>query len=219
MTLSAPSLLDKIKLVRIAHVYYTHKSIEKEHQFLLDFGFKETKRANAGTPNERIWYRGYGTDPFVYCSSKGDEDAFGGAAFVVESRDDLELAARIMPNASKIYELLDAPGGGECVTVEDPADKYQLHLVWGQTQRELTEELHQREYNFVGYAETAIELGKKALMTRVYSRRQSIDLPTVFNEWRRVGICPNQVPNTATLPLIIPQAQPKFTSSATSAYV
>ena len=147
-------------MVRIAHVYYTHKSVEKEHQFLLDFGFKETKRENAGTSNERIWYRGYGTEPFVYCSSKGDEDAFGGAAFVVESRDELELAVRIMPNASKIYELGDAPGGGECVTVKDPVDNYQLHLVWGQTQRELTEELHQRDYNFVSYAEVAIDLRK-----------------------------------------------------------
>ena len=163
MTLSAPPQLDKVKLVRIAHVYYTHKSIEKEHQFLLDFGFVETKRANAGTSNERIYYRGYGTEPFIYCLSKGDEDEFGGAAFVVESRDDLELAARIMPNASKIYELLDAPGGGECVTVEDPVDKFQLHLVWGQTQRELTEELHQRDYNFVSYAEVAIKYGKTRL--------------------------------------------------------
>ena len=160
MTLSAPPPADKVKLVRIAHVYYTHKSVEKEHQFLLDFGFKETKRENAGTSNERIWYRGYGTEPFVYCSSKGDEDAFGGAAFVVESRDELELAVRTMPNASKIYELGDAPGGGECVTVKDPVDNYQLHLVWGQTQRELTEELHQRDYNFVSYAEVAIDLGK-----------------------------------------------------------
>ena len=160
MTVSAPPPSDKVKLVRIAHVYYTHKSVEKEHQFLLDFGFTETKRANAGTSDERIWYRGYGTEPFTYCLSKGDEDAFGGAAFVVESRDELELAARIIPNASKIYELEDAPGGGECVTVKDPVDNFQLHLVWGQTPRELTEELHQRDYNFVSDAEAAINLRK-----------------------------------------------------------
>ena len=157
MTLSAPPASKKVNLARIAHVYYTHKSFEKEHQFLLDFGFTETKRANAGTSDEKVWYKGYGTDPFVYCLSKGDEDVFGGAAFVVESRDELELAARTVPNASKIYELGDAPGGGECVTVTDPVDNFQLHLVWGQTQRELTEELHPRDYNFVSHAEAAMD--------------------------------------------------------------
>ena len=160
MTLSVSPPSDKVKLVRIAHVYYTQKSLEKQHQFLQDFGLSEIKRANAGTSKEKIWYRGYGTESFVYCLTKGDEDEFGGAAFVVESREELELAARIVPNASAIYELGDAPGGGECVTVRDPVDNFQLHLVWGQTQRELTEELHQRDYNFVSYAEAAIGLGK-----------------------------------------------------------
>ena len=160
MTLSVPPPSDKIKLVRIAHVYYTHESLEKQHQFLQDFGLTEIKRANSGTSDEKIWYRGYGTEPFVYCLTKGDENEFGGAAFVVESRDELELAARIVPNASRIYELRDAPGGGECVTVRDPVDNFQMHLVWGQTQRELTEELHQRDYNFVSYAEAAIVVGQ-----------------------------------------------------------
>lgn len=218
MTLSAPSPPDKIKLVRIAHVYYTHKSFEKEHQFLLDFGLTETKRSNTGTSNEKIWYRGYGTEPFVHCLSKGDENGFDGAAFVVESRDELELAARIVSNASKIYELGDAPGGGECVTIKDPVDNFQLHLVWGQTQRELTEELHQRDYNFVSVAEVAIALGRQALTTRGHSQQRSIDLPTRRNKCTKVGIRPNQVSHPATLRLAIPQAQPKSTSSATSPY-
>ena len=63
---------------------------------------------------------------------------------------ELELAARIVPNASRIYDLEAAPGDGECVTIRDPVDNFQLHLVWGQTQRELSEELHQRDYNFGG---------------------------------------------------------------------
>ena len=181
MTLSIPPPSDKIKLVRIAHVYYTYESLEKQNQFLDDFGLIEVKRAYAGTSNEKIWYRGYGTEPFVYCLTKGDEDEFGGAAFVVESRDDLELATRTVPNASGIYELEDAPGGGECVTVRDPVDNFQLHLVWGQTQRELTEELHQRDYNFVSYAEIAIDLGKIRADNVEHSRQRSIDLPTRRN--------------------------------------
>lgn len=56
----------------------------------------------------------------------------------------------MVPTASKIYDLTDAPGGGECVTVRDPVDGFPVHLVYGQTQRELTEEYEQRISNFVG---------------------------------------------------------------------
>ena len=147
---SSSSEQTKIQLVRIAHVYYTHRDIEREHKFLQDFGLTEVSRLNVGTPDEKIYYRGYGTEPWLYCSSKGEEDAFGGAAFVVESRKDLELAASTVPTASHIYELSDALGGGECVTVKDPVDGFRLHLVYGQTQRELREEHEQRLFNFVG---------------------------------------------------------------------
>ena len=140
---------DQIQLVRIGHVYYTHKGFDRAHSFLQDFGFTEVKRLNAGQPNEKIYYRGYGTEPWLYCSSKGQDDKFGGAAFVVESRKDLETATRVMPNASKIYTLADAPGGGECVTVKDPVDGFPMHLVYGQTQREVTEEYEERAFNFV----------------------------------------------------------------------
>lgn len=141
---------EKVNLLRIAHVYYTHAGFEHEHQFLQDFGFTEVSRVNVGKPNERIYYRGYGTEPFLYCSTKGEEDAFGGTAFVVESRKDLELATRVIPTASEIWEMKDAPGGGECVTVKDPVDGFMVHLVYGQVQRELEEQHEQRVFNFVG---------------------------------------------------------------------
>lgn len=146
----SPGDSDKVVLVRIAHVYYTHASFEREHRFLQDFGFTEASRLNVGKPNETIYYRGYGSEPFLYCSTKGEEDAFGGAAFVVESRKDLELATRMIPTASEIWEMKDAPGGGECVTVKDPVDGFMIHLVYGQVQREMEEEHEQREFNFVG---------------------------------------------------------------------
>jgi hypothetical protein len=34
--------------VRIAHVFYTYKDLNKAHEFLLDFGFQEVKRAGKG---------------------------------------------------------------------------------------------------------------------------------------------------------------------------
>ena len=141
---------EKVNLVRLAHVYYTHAGFEREHHFLTDFGFTEVSRLNEGKPNETIYYRGYGSEPFLYCSTKGEEDAFGGGAFVVESRKDLELATRVIPTASQIWEMKDAPGGGECVTVKDPVDGFLVHLVHGQTQRKMEEQHEQKEFNFVG---------------------------------------------------------------------
>lgn len=143
------SAVEKITLVRLAHVYYTHTNLSREQQFLTDFGFTPISHLNAGQADETIYYRGYGTEPFVYCATKGEkEDAFGGAAFVVESRKDLELAARSIPSASAIWEMKDAPGGGECVTVRDPVDGFKVHLVHGQAQREMDGDYRQREFNF-----------------------------------------------------------------------
>ena len=99
-------LPSRIRLVRLAHVYYTHADFDRAHQFLLDFGLKEIDHRGGKT-----FYRGYGTEPFVYCASEGDKAEFGGLTFVVESLQDLELAAKILPGATAIYNS-DAPGGG-----------------------------------------------------------------------------------------------------------
>ena len=141
--------LGKVNLVRIAHVYYTHANFEREHDFLTDFGFTEVSRLNIDEPNETVYYHGYGAEPFLYCSTKGAEDAFGGAAFAVESRKDLELATRVIPTAGEIWEMKDSPGGGEAVTVRDPVDGFMIHLVYGQVRREVKEKHEQREFNFV----------------------------------------------------------------------
>ena len=146
---TAPGESGKVNLVRIAHVYYTHAGFEREHEFLTEFGFTEVSRLNVGKPNETVYYSGYGAEPFVYCSTKGEEDVFGGAAFVVESRKDLELATRVIPTASEIWQMKDAPGGGECVTVKDPVDGFKIHLVYGQVPRDMEEPHAQREFNFV----------------------------------------------------------------------
>lgn len=129
------SLLPKIQLVRIAHVYYKYADLEKAREFLLDFGFTEEKRVNKENSEgevEKIYFRGYGTEPWVLCATKSDEPEFGGAAFVVETEEDLRVAAETLPGASSIYELTDAPGGGRCVTFHDPVDGWPMHLVHGQ---------------------------------------------------------------------------------------
>lgn len=134
----------KINLVRIAHVYYTHKNIEKAQQFLVDFGFVECHRSGNDT-----YYRGYGREPFLYCARAGTENSFGGAAFVVETENDLEVAVRTIPGASEIRELTDAPGGGKCVTFHDPVDGFPFHLVHGQKLIDEETLLPEIQFNFV----------------------------------------------------------------------
>jgi hypothetical protein len=145
ITMSSEPAIPRINLKRIAHVYYRHVDLEAAHQFLLNFGFSGAKRVN-----DRIYYSGYGTEPFLYCAEKADENAFGGAAWVVESVGDLKLAAETLPGASKIYDLADAPGNGQCVTFKDPTGNFPVHLVYGQTPKELTMSFPGRIFNFVG---------------------------------------------------------------------
>lgn len=134
----------KIKLLRIAHIYYIHTNLEKANEFLLDFGFVETERRP-----DRVFYKGYGTEPFVYCAIKGQENNFGGAAFVVDSLSDLELASKTLPSATAVKEL-DGPGGGKIVTFKDPVDGFPFHLVYGQSwvEADTDKDLPQLVFNF-----------------------------------------------------------------------
>ncbi|KAK6067264.1 glyoxalase family protein [Seiridium cupressi] len=137
-------IMPKINLERIAHVYYTHKDIHAAQQFLEDFGLEECKRVG-----NKTYYKGYGREPFLYCATEGAEAQFGGVAFVVETIEDLELAAKTIPGASEISEMSDAPGGGKRVTFHDPADGFPFHLVFGQTLLEEETVLPELELNFV----------------------------------------------------------------------
>ena len=132
----------KISLKRIAHVYYTHADLEETNSFLLDFGLTMVKQTN-----DTIYYRGYGSEPFVYCAARGESNVFGGTAFVVDSFSDLELATQTLPLATPIHDL-DAPGGGKRVIFYDPVDNCPFHLVYGQAAVEPTASFPELEYNF-----------------------------------------------------------------------
>lgn len=142
---SNDSGIRKISLVRIAHTYYTYKDIGTAKTFLNDFGFQELVTHGSNT-----YYRGTGREPFVCCATAGSEDAFGGAAFVVESREDLDYAAKTIPGATPVHEMQEEPGGGLRVTFKDPVDGFPFHLVYGQVPVEPSDEgLLQRKFNFV----------------------------------------------------------------------
>ncbi|KAL5363810.1 Glyoxalase/Bleomycin resistance protein/Dihydroxybiphenyl dioxygenase [Aspergillus floccosus] len=140
--MATSSSAPRINLVRIAHVFYTHRKIDAAHEFLLDFGFQQVKCVG-----KDIFYRGTSSEPFVYCARQGEEDAFGGAAFVVESESDL-VAATMLPGATGIYDLGDAPGGGRCVTFYDPIDQFPFHLIHGQKPHSGEKVLPQLRFNF-----------------------------------------------------------------------
>jgi hypothetical protein len=117
----------KIIIKRPAHAYYKYQDIDTAVQFLKDFGFTEDKQVG-----DKLYFRGYGTEPWVVCAIKADKSEFGGIGYVVESEEDLQYASEVLPKATKVYELGDAPGKGKCVTFYDPVDGFPMHLVYGQ---------------------------------------------------------------------------------------
>ncbi|KAF4277199.1 hypothetical protein CNMCM8689_004908 [Aspergillus fumigatus] len=117
---------NQIRLVKLAHMRYQHPDLDAITAFLQDFGMKVVKKTD-----KEVWYRGYGTDPYVYYACKGPKKEFLGGTFEVESHQDLERAANL-PTGSPIQEMRDAPGGGFMVTVKDP-EGFPINLVYGQS--------------------------------------------------------------------------------------
>ena len=74
----------QIKLVKLAHMRYQHPDLQQITTFLRDFGMHVVKKTE-----DRIWYRGYGPDQYVYYAQKGPKKFLGGA-FEVESYEELE---------------------------------------------------------------------------------------------------------------------------------
>jgi hypothetical protein len=123
-------LSKQIRLVKIAHMRYQHPDLPTITKFLLDFGMHIVKHTKGDDGVEKIWYRGYGPDQYVYYAQSGAEKKFLGGTFEVEFYDDLEKAAQI-PGASPITELKDAPGGGHFITLHDP-EGFPVNLMYGQ---------------------------------------------------------------------------------------
>lgn len=127
---SATMAASPIKLLKTAFVVYSHADFSAARTFYLDFGLQIAQESE----NE-IFFRGYGPEPFIYHlkrSPSNTPSTFDGAAYVVESRSELERAASL-PGATPITPL-SAPGDGESVVLTDPAG-FKVHLVHNQTPR------------------------------------------------------------------------------------
>jgi hypothetical protein len=116
----------------------------------------------------KIWFGGYGDDPYVLVAQRGDEDKFLGGCFLVETEADLERyqpslqrilnlttdtlylhRAAQLPGAGKIGTLADSPGGGKSLTIIDPGD-FPLNLIWGQepVSKEGRQQMDRLVYNY-----------------------------------------------------------------------
>jgi catechol 2,3-dioxygenase-like lactoylglutathione lyase family enzyme len=134
----------RIRLRKTAFVVYNHPDLTGANAFLVDFGLTEVERHDNGD----VFYKGYGSEPFCYWARRaqdGEPPSFGGAAYAVEDRGELDKAARL-PGSTHIQPL-NAPGGGEIVTVTDPLG-YKIHLVWGQTEKAVERHLAKLVPNF-----------------------------------------------------------------------
>lgn len=121
----------RVRILKTAFVIHYHVDLAKAREFYLDFGMKIAEE-RAG---KEIFFKGYGTEPFVYIARAAEDGKinFGGAAYAVESRAELERAIVTIPGASTISKL-DAPGGGEIVSFSDPVG-HKVHLVYGQADK------------------------------------------------------------------------------------
>lgn len=120
----------RIRLLKTAFVIYYHADLGKAREFFLDFGMSIASERSG----EEIFFKGFGTEPYVYIARQAtSESEFGGAAYEVESWAELKRATKI-ESASPITKL-DAPGGGEIVTLTDPVG-HKVHLVYGQTPKD-----------------------------------------------------------------------------------
>jgi hypothetical protein len=117
----------RVRIKTTAFVVYRHSKVNEAVEFLHDFGM--TLAEDRG--NEKFC-RGYGDEPFCYWfKSANDEEVagFGGAAYEVEDRNELDKAAKVQ-GATQVQKL-NTPGGGEIVTIKDPFGFY-IHFVYGQ---------------------------------------------------------------------------------------
>jgi hypothetical protein len=116
----------RVQMVKLAHMRYQHPDLDEITTFLLDFGMHVVKRTD-----DRVWYRGYGPDQYVYYAQRGAEKKFLGGVYEVESEEELVKASRIA-GAGAIEDLAEvgAPGGGRMVTLCDP-EGFPVSFVYG----------------------------------------------------------------------------------------
>ncbi len=112
-----------IRVDDIAWVAFEKPDLELMERFLVDFGMTVAAR-----DGDTLYMRGSGPAHHLYVARRGPASRFLGAAFRAASRADLETISAA-PGASPVRPL-DAPGGGEGVTLTDP-NGFRVDVVHG----------------------------------------------------------------------------------------
>ncbi|CAD6568260.1 MAG: hypothetical protein CYPHOPRED_002456 [Cyphobasidiales sp. Tagirdzhanova-0007] len=120
---------NRIKVVRLGFMKYGHADMETTKQFMADFGMHIEAE-----DDDTVYFGGTGIDPYVYAAQKTATPEFQGGVFIAASRDELEKAARVLPDAKGPFKL-KGPGGGEMVSSIDP-DGIPFHIAYGIKERE-----------------------------------------------------------------------------------
>jgi len=114
-----------IKVDALSYLLWDVADLDKQQEFLLDFGMLEAERTH-----ERLLMKSYSGAPYVYVGRKAKKHRFAGMGFTTLSRDDLiKLAA----HTGKNIEYLDRIGGGEMVSLKDP-NGTTIEVTFGVTQ-------------------------------------------------------------------------------------
>lgn len=114
-----------LRIKDIHHVSFQHPDLEAIERFLVDFGMVIAERSA-----DRLCARGTNASPYCYVATRANSPALGAIAFELEDAASLDEAASL-PGASPITPL-DTPGGGQRVTVHDPAGR-RIDLIHGIT--------------------------------------------------------------------------------------
>jgi catechol 2,3-dioxygenase-like lactoylglutathione lyase family enzyme len=111
-----------IKVADIAWARLRSPDVDRQEEFLLDFGMVRSDRTN-----KALYMRGTDPSHHLHITEQGDP-AFIGHAYYAQSEEDLHKISRV-EGASSIEEI-DEPGGGKRVRLKDP-DGFQVEIVWG----------------------------------------------------------------------------------------
>ena len=158
-----PSIVNdpsKVQLARIGHVYFEHPDLNRFRAFAKDFGFVEER-----STDDRIYFRGYGRDPYVYVAtrSKDGKPRFRGPAFVAASQAEFDKAANL--DGALVGSLDDAPGGGKIITFDRPDNTF-FHVIFGQEEREPSPEAPSATHEQQGPFNKAFAKPRRGMLTK-----------------------------------------------------
>ncbi|MFK7831165.1 MAG: VOC family protein [Congregibacter sp.] len=115
------------KIDDIMFLRFELQDLEAQKEYLAHFGMSLVRETE-----DAIYYRGTGSQPYSYVAHRGASDRYIGAAFTVDSEEQLNaLAASV---GAEVHDS-DEPAGGRCVKCTDP-DGFGVEVYCGTARNE-----------------------------------------------------------------------------------